>query len=85
MMQIKIDAICKEFDIRAEEIFAFMDEENIQLDGSLMHDIAIDLPDFRKFVEYWRRQLQLKIQQSQNDLDQLDGKVDSFIHFVKSW
>ncbi|MBK5226115.1 MAG: hypothetical protein JJD96_06040 [Thermoleophilia bacterium] len=85
MMQIKIDAICKEFDIRAEEIFAFMDEENIQLDGSLMHDIAIDLPDFRKFVEYWRRQLQLKIQQSQNDLDQLDGKVDSFIHFVKGW
>lgn len=84
-MQIKIDAICKEFDIRAEEIFAFMDEENIQLDGSLMHDIAIDLPDFRKFVEYWRRQLQLKIQQSQNDLDQLDGKVDSFIHFVKGW
>jgi len=85
MMQIKIDAICKEFDIRAEEIFAFMDEENIQLDGSLMHDIAIDLPDFRKFVEYWRRQLQLKIQQSQNDLDQLDGKVDLFIHFVKGW
>lgn len=84
-MQIKIDAICKEFDIRAEEIFAFMDEENIQLGGSLMHDIAIDLSDFRKFVEYWRRQLQLKIQQSQNDLDQLDGKVDSFIHFVKGW
>ena len=85
MMQIKIDAICKEFDIRAEEIFAFMDEENIELDGSLMHDIAMDLPDFRKFVEYWRRQLQLKIQQSQNDLDQLDGKVDSFIHYVKGW
>jgi uncharacterized protein Usg len=85
MMQIKIDAICKEFDIRAEEIFAFMDEENIHLGGSLMHDIAIDLPDFRKFVEYWRRQLQLKIQQSQNDLDQLDGKVDSFIHYVKGW
>ena len=84
-MQIKIDAICKEFDIRAEEIFAFMDEENIELDGSLMHDIAMDLPDFRKFVEYWRRQLQLKIQQSRNDLDQLDGKVDSFIHFVKGW
>ena len=85
MIQIKIDAICKEFDIRAEEIFAFMDEENIELDGSLMHDIAMDLPDFRKFVEYWRRQLQLKIQQSRNDLDQLDGKVDSFIHFVKGW
>lgn len=62
-----------------------MDEENIHLGGSLMHDIAIDLPDFRKFVEYWRRQLQLKIQKSQNDLEQLDGKVDSFILVVKGW
>lgn len=84
-MQIKIDAICKEFDIRAEEIFAFMDEENIHLGGSLMHDIDIDMPDFRKFVEYWRRQLKLKIDQAERDLDQLDGKVDGFIHSLKGW
>ncbi len=84
-MEIKIDAICKEFDIRAEEIFAFMDEENIHLGGSLMHDITIDMPDFRKFVEYWRRQLKLKIQQAQRDLDGLDSKVDSFLRSVKGW
>jgi len=84
-MQIKIDAICKEFDIRAEEIFAFMDEDNIHLGGSLMHDITIDMPDFRKFVEYWRRQLKLKIQQAQQDLDGLDSKVDSFLRSVKGW
>jgi len=84
-MQIKIDTICKEFDIRAEEIFAFMDEENIHLGGSLMHDIAIDLPDFRKFVEYWRRQLELRIHQAEQDLDGLDSKVDSFIHSLKGW
>jgi uncharacterized protein Usg len=84
-MQIKIDTICKEFDIRAEEIFAFMDEEKIHLGGSLMHDIAIDLPDFRKFVEYWRRQLKLNIQRAERELDGLDSKVDSFIHSVKGW
>jgi len=84
-MQIKIDAICKEFDIRAEEIFAFMDEENIHLGGSLMHDIAIDMPDFRKFVEYWRRQLQLKKEQAERDLQDLDRKVDAFVVSVKGW
>ena len=84
-MQIKIDTICKKFDIRAEEIFAFMDEEQIQLGGSLMHDIAIDMTDFRKFVEYWRRQLKLKIDQAERDLDQLDSKVDGFIHSLKGW
>jgi len=84
-MQIKIDAICKEFDIRAEEIFAFMDEENIHLGGSLMHDIAIDLPDFRKFVEYWRRQLKLKQEQAERDLQDLDRKVDAFVVSVKGW
>lgn len=84
-MQITIDAICKEFDIRAEEIFAFMDEEKIHLGGSLMHDIAIDLPDFRKFVEYWRKQLQTKIQQAENDLARLDEKVDAFVRDQKGW
>lgn len=84
-MQIKIDSICREFDIRAEEIFAFMDEENIHLGGSLMHDITIDMPDFRKFVEYWRRQLKLKIERAELDLEQLDDKVDSFLHTVKGW
>ncbi|MCL4473186.1 MAG: hypothetical protein M1539_07075 [Actinobacteria bacterium] len=84
-MQIKLDSICKEFDIRAEEIFAFMDEENIHLGGSLMHDIAIDLPDFRKFVEYWRRQLKLRIEQAQRELEQLDGKVDAFVRTSKGW
>ncbi len=78
-MQITVDAICKEFDIRAEEIFAFMDEENIHLGGSLMHDIAIDLADFRKFVEYYRRQLRERIDKTQAQLDRLDGKVESFL------
>ena len=79
MIQIKIDSICREFDIRAEEIFAFMDDENIHLGGSLMHDIAIDQVDFRKFVEYWRRELQKRIERSQRDLAQLDGKVEAFL------
>lgn len=84
-MNITVEAICKEFDIRAEEIFAFMDEENIHLGGSLMHDISIDLPDFRKFVEYWRRQLQQRIAQAENDLSELDGKVDEFLRARKGW
>ena len=84
-MQITVDAICREFDIRAEEIFAFMDEENIHLGGSLMHDISIDAPDFRKFVEYWRRQLKLRIEKAQRDLAGLDDKVDSFLRTQKGW
>lgn len=84
-MQITIDAICKEFDIRPEEIFAFMDEEKIHLGGSLMHDIAIDLPDFRKFVEYWRLQLQKKREQADSELAGLDDKVESFIRSQKGW
>jgi len=84
-MQITIEAICKEFDIRPEEIFAFLDEENIHLGGSLMHDIAIDIPDFRKFVEYWRRQLQERIKQAQKELEQLDDRVDAFLRAQKGW
>lgn len=84
-MQITIDSICKEFDIRPEEIFAFMDEQNIHLGGSLMHDIAIDLPDFRKFVEYWRHQLKHKIEQAEQDLALLDDKVANFIRSQKGW
>jgi hypothetical protein len=82
-MQITIEAICKEFDIRPEEIFAFLDEENIHLGGNLMHDIAIDIPDFRKFVEYWRRQLQERIKQAQKELEQLDDRVDAFLRAQK--
>ena len=84
-MQITLDAICKEFDIRAEEIFAFMDEENIHLGGSLMHDISIDTPDFRKFVEYWRRQLRHRIEKAHKDLDVLDDKVENFLRTQKGW
>ena len=84
-MRITVEAICKEFDIRAEEVFAFMDEENIHLGGSLMHEISIDLPDFRKFVEYWRRQLQERINRAQNELNQLDGKVEDFLREKKGW
>lgn len=84
-MQITIEAICKEFDIRPEVIFAFLDEENIHLGGSLMHDIAIDIPDFRKFVEYWRRQLQERIKQAQKELEQLDDRVDAFLRAQKGW
>ncbi|RJQ42335.1 MAG: hypothetical protein C4534_10515 [Gaiellales bacterium] len=84
-MKITVESICKEFDIRAEEVFAFMDEENIHLGGSLMHEISIDLPDFRKFVEYWRRQLSHRISQAQADLSQLDGKVDDFLRGLKGW
>lgn len=79
-MQITVDAICKEFDIRAEEIFAFMDEENIHLGGSLMHDISMDLADFRKFVEYYRRQLRARMEITQQQLERLDDKVNQFIH-----
>ena len=78
-MQIPLDAICKEFDIRAEEVFAFMDEENIHLGGSLMHDISIDQADFRKFVEYYRRQLKLRIDKTRRALEDLDDKVDGFL------
>lgn len=84
-MNITVEDICKEFDIRAEEVFAFMDEENIHLGGSLMHDISIDLPDFRKFVEYWRRQLRQRIEQANQDLEQLDSKVDDFLRAQKGW
>ncbi len=84
-MQITIDSICKEFDIRAEEIFAFMDEENIHLGGSLMHDIAIDIPDFRKFIEYWRRQLKQRIKTVEQDLAQLDGKAENFLRSLNGW
>lgn len=82
-MQITVDAICKEFDIRPEEVFAFMDEENIHLGGSLMHDITIDLPDFRKFVEYRRRTLEKQLEKARTDLEQLDNKVDTFLHSQK--
>ncbi len=78
-MQVTVDAICKEFDIRPEEVFAFMDEENIQLGGDFMHDIAIDLPDFRKFVEYRRRRLAEQIRRAQDDLDRLDDQVEDFL------
>jgi hypothetical protein len=78
-MQITIDAICKEFDIRPEEIFAFMDEENIHLGGDFMHDIAIDLADFRKFVEFRRRQLHQEIDRARKDLENLDRQVDRFL------
>ena len=84
-MQITIDAICKEFDIRAEEIFAFMDEENIHLGGSLMHDISIDTTDFRKFVEYRRRQLRQKLADTERDLASLDSRAEAFLRAQKSW
>ncbi len=84
-MQITIDSICKEFDIRAEEIFAFMDEEHIHLGGSLMHDISIDIPDFRKFIEYRRRQLRQRITIAEQDLAQLDTKAENFLRALKSW
>lgn len=84
-MQIPIEYICKEFDIRAEEIFAFMDEENIHLGGSFMHDISIDLPDFRKFVEFYRRQLNVRIEQTRENLEMLDSKVDGFLRVQKGW
>lgn len=84
-MNITIEAICKEFDIRAEEIFAFMDEENIHLGGSLMHDISMDIPDFRKFVEYWRKQLQDQVTRAQAELEQLDNKAETFLRSQKGW
>lgn len=84
-MNITVEAICKEFDIRAEEIFAFMDEEHIHLGGSLMHDISFDLPDFRKFVEYRRRQLHHRIRQAQSDLEHLDEQADGFLRAQKGW
>lgn len=84
-MQIPIEYICKEFDIRAEEIFAFMDEENIDLGGSFMHDISIDLSDFRKFVEFYRRQLQGRLERTKKDLDMLDSKVEDFLRVQKGW
>ncbi len=84
-MQITIDSICKEFDIRAEEIFAFVDEENIHLGGSLMHDICIDIPDFRKFVEYWRRQLKQRVRSAEQDLAELDIKTENFLRTLKGW
>ena len=77
--QIPLDAICKEFDIRAEEVFAFMDEENIELGGGLMHDISMDLRDFRRFIEYYRRQLNARIEKTRHDLDNLDVQVDAFL------
>lgn len=77
--QIPLDAICKEFDIRAEEVFAFMDEENIDLGGGLMHNISMDMRDFRKFIKYYRRQLNSRIEKTRRDLDNLDGQVDSFL------
>ncbi len=83
-MQVTVDAICKEFDIRPEEIFAFMDEQNIHLGGDFMHDIAIDLPDFRKFVEYRRKMLQEKISQAESDLEQLDARVQAFLDKEKN-
>ena len=84
-MQIQLDEICRSFDIRPEEIFAFMDEENIRLGGSLMHDIAIDLPDFRKFVEYHRRQLESRVKQMRRDLEGLDDKVTDFLRAQKGF
>ncbi|MHB0915627.1 MAG: hypothetical protein ACYC5A_00555 [Thermoleophilia bacterium] len=84
-MKITVEAICKEFDIRAEDIFAFMDEENIELGGSIMHDISFDPGDFRKFIEYWRRHLKQQISQAQTDLDQLDAKAEGFIRAQKGW
>lgn len=78
-MQITIDAICKEFDIRPEEIFAFLDEENVDLGGSLMHDIEIELTDFRKFIEYRRRQLRDSIAKAEKDLEQLDEHAEAFL------
>lgn len=83
-MEIKLDAICREFDIRAEEVFAFMDDENIFLGGSLMHDICISPEDFRKFVEYWRRQLQARVAQAQDDLDHLDEKAEAFLRSLRN-
>lgn len=83
-MQITVDAICKEFDIRPEEIFAFMDEENIHLGGDFMHDIAIDLHDFRKFVEYRRLKLHQKIARSKADLENLDQQAEAFLGRMKN-
>lgn len=83
-MQITVDAICREFDIRPEEIFAFLDEHHIDLGGDFMHDIAMELPDFRKFVEYRRQKLQEKIDRAQEDLRQLDDRVDDFLNRQKN-
>lgn len=84
-MEIKLDAICREFDIRAEEIFAFMDDENIFLGGSLMRDISMSPEDFRKFIEYWRRQLKARIEAAESDLQNLDAKADSFLRTQKGY
>lgn len=84
-MEVKLDAICREFDIRAEEIFAFMDEENIFLGGSLMHDISISPEDFRKFIEYWRRQLKTRIEQAESELQNLDAKAEAFLRSQQGW
>ncbi len=83
-MQVTVDAICKEFDIRPEEVFAFMDEHNIHLGGDFMHDIAIDLPDFRKFVEYRRRMLRDQISRAEADLEQLDSRAEAFLDQQKN-
>jgi hypothetical protein len=82
---ITLEAICKEFDIRAEDVFAFMDDQNIHIGGSLMHDISIDLPDFRKFIEYRRRQLKDTVEKANRDLDQLDDKAENFLRAQKGW
>ena len=83
-MQVTVDAICKEFDIRPEEVFAFMDEHNIQLGGDFMHDIAINLPDFRKFVEFRRRMLREQISRAETDLEQLDSRARAFLEQQKN-
>lgn len=56
-----------------------MDEENIFLGGSLMHDISMSPEDFRKFVEYWRRQLKARIERAEGDLQKLDSKAEAFL------
>lgn len=78
-MQVTVDAICKEFDIRPEEIFAFLDEQHINLGGDFMHDISMELPDFRKFVEFRRQKLREQIEKSQDDLSRLDDQVEAFL------
>jgi hypothetical protein len=83
-MHVTVDAICKEFDIRPEEIFAFMDEENIDLGGDFMHDIVIDLTDFRKFVEYRRRKLHEMVDQARTDLANLDRQAEDFLGRMKN-
>ncbi len=49
-----------------------------------MHDIAMELPDFRKFVEYRRRKLQEQIEQAHYDLEHLDDRVESFLSKQKN-